>query len=207
MSTARSHTFGCTAQLIAVVPLLAMSDTVADAIGIGAAVLLAVPLATVLVALIRSRLTNETAVAASMLTLAALVACVELLLSAWFSQLRASLALFVPLIVSNLIIVEHLQTRHERLSDAVVGSLKIAIGIAVTLLPLSIARELVGRGSLLHDAGTLLGAWAGWADTSVFRVDMGFLLAMLPPGAFISFGLLLAARNWLAARMSRKGHA
>ena len=76
------------------------------------------------------------------------------------------------------------------------------MGIAVTLLPLGIARELVGRGSLLNDAGTLLGAWAGWAETSVFRVDMGFLLAMLPPGAFISFGLLLAARNWIRQRRS-----
>jgi Na+-translocating ferredoxin:NAD+ oxidoreductase subunit E len=202
MSTDRPHTFGSTAQLIAVCPLLAMSDTVVDALGIGAAVLIVVPLATLLLALIRTRLTGETAIAASMLTLAALIACVELLLSAWFSELRTSLALFVPLIVSNLIIVEHLQTRHARLGDAIVGSLKIAVGIAVTLLPLSIARELVGRGSLLHDAGTLLGAWAHWAETSVFRVDMGFLLAMLPPGAFISFGLLLAARNWLSHHRS-----
>ncbi|HKU16946.1 MAG TPA: Rnf-Nqr domain containing protein [Steroidobacteraceae bacterium] len=207
MSPERATIFGPTAQLIAVVPLLAMSDTVADAAGIGAAVLLTVPLATILLALIRSRFTDETAIAASMLTLAALVACVELLLSAWFSQLRASLALFVPLIVSNLLIVQHLQARHERLGAAILGSLKIAIGIAVTLLPLGIARELVGRGSLLHDAGTLLGAWAARADTSVFRVDMGFLLAMLPPGAFISFGLLLAGRNWLAARIPRKDHA
>jgi electron transport complex protein RnfE len=121
----------------------------------------------------------------------------ELLLSAWFSELRASLTLFVPLIVSNLIVVQHLQGRHESLLRAFTGSLRIAIGIAVTLLPLGIARELVGRGSLLHDAAKLLGSWAGWAETSVFRVDMGFLLAMLPPGAFISFGLLLAARNWL----------
>jgi len=202
MSAVRPHTFGSTAQLIAVCPLLAMSDTVVDALGIGAVVLLTVPVATLLLALIRARLSAETAIAASMLTLAALIACVELLLSAWLSELRTSLALFVPLIVANLIIVEQLQNRHARPADAVVGSLKIAIGIAVTLLPLSIARELVGRGSLLHDAGTLLGPWAGWAETSVFRVDMGFLLAMLPPGAFISFGLLLAARNWLAQHRS-----
>jgi len=135
-----------------------------------------------------------------MLTIAALVACVELLLSAWFSELRTALTLFVPLIVSNLIAVQHLQARHESLGKALAGSLQIAAGIAVTLLPLGIARELVGRGSLLHDAGNLLGAY--WAELSVFRVDMGFLLAMLPPGAFISFGLLLAARNWIIQRRS-----
>jgi electron transport complex protein RnfE len=202
MSARRPHIFGSTAQLIAVCPLLAMSDTVVDALGIGVIVLIVVPLVTALLALLRPRLTSETALAASMLTLAALVACVELLLSAWFSELRDSLALFVPLIVSNLIVIQHLQARHESFGNALAGSLRIATGISVTLLPLSIARELVGRGSLLHDAGTLLGQWAGWAELSVFRVDMGFLLAMLPPGAFISFGLLLAARNWFAHHRS-----
>jgi Na+-translocating ferredoxin:NAD+ oxidoreductase subunit E len=202
MSARSSHTFGSTAQLIAVCPLLAMSDTVVDALGIGVIVLLVVPLATVLLAVLRPHLTDETTLAVSMLTLAALVACVELLLSAWFSELRTSLALFVPLIVSNLIVVQHLQARHDTFGSAFAGSLRIATGIAITLLPLGIARELVGRGSLLHDAGSFLGAWAGWAEASVFRVDMGFLLAMLPPGAFISFGLLLAARNWVAHRRS-----
>jgi len=200
MSAGSSSRFGSTARLIAVCPLLAMSDTVADALGIGVVVLIVVPLATAVLALLRSRPTSETALPASMLTIAALVACVELLLSAWFSELRTALTLFVPLIVSNLIAVQHLQARHESLGKALAGSLQIAAGIAVTLLPLGIARELVGRGSLLHDAGNLLGAH--WAELSVFRVDMGFLLAMLPPGAFISFGLLLAARNWIIQRRS-----
>ena len=200
MSAGSSFRFGSTARLIAVCPLLAMSDTVADALGISVVVLIVVPLATAVLALLRSRLTSETALAASMLTIAALIACVELLLSAWFSELRTALTLFVPLIVSNLIAVQHLQARHESLRKALTGSLQIAAGIAVTLLPLGIARELVGRGSLLHDAGNLLGAH--WAELSVFRVDMGFLLAMLPPGAFISFGLLLAARNWIIQRRS-----
>jgi electron transport complex protein RnfE len=205
MSAPSSRKFGSTVQLIAVCPLLAMSDTVANALGIGVIVLIVVPLATALLAVVRSRLENETALAASMLTIAALVACVELLLSAWFSELRTSLTLFVPLIVSNLIVVQHVYVRHESFAAAVTESLRIAIGIAITLLPLGIARELVGRGSFLHDAHTLLGAWAGWAELSVFRVDMGFLLAMLPPGAFISFGLLLAARNWFIQRRDVRG--
>jgi electron transport complex protein RnfE len=202
MSARSPQLFGSTAQLIAVCPLLAMSDTVVDAVGIGVVVLIVVPLATALLFLLRSRLSDETALAASMLTLAALVAGVELLSSAWFSELRTSLTLFVPLIVSNLIVVQYLSAQHESLGATFIGSLRIATGIAVTLLPLGIARELVGRGSLLNDAANLLGAWAGWAETSVFRVDMGFLLAMLPPGAFISFGLLLAARNWVRQRRS-----
>jgi Na+-translocating ferredoxin:NAD+ oxidoreductase subunit E len=200
MNARGQKVFGSTIQLIAVCPLLAMSDTVVDALGIGAAVLIVFPLSTALLGVLRSRLTEVTALATSMLTAAALVACVELLLSAWFSELRNSLALFVPLIVSNLVVIQHLQTGHERAARSLIGSLRIATGIAATLLALGSARELVGRGSLLHGAPALLGDWASWMETSVFRVDMGFLLAMLPPGAFISFGLLLAARNWLILR-------
>jgi Na+-translocating ferredoxin:NAD+ oxidoreductase subunit E len=257
MSDSSRRGFDSCVQLIAVCPLLAMSDTVVDALGLSAAVLIVVPLAAMLLAFVRSRLDDATALAAAMLTLAALVACVELLMSAWLNELRASLGLFLPLMVANLILVESLQAaqrpppypppatgggedvstpfprrstplprrlEEEEMSSvrsparqrrdgvgagaalasgrgAVLGSLRIAIGIAVTLLPLSIARELVGRGSLLHDAGTLLGAWAARLETNVFPVDMGFLLALLPPGAFIAFGLLLAARNWLAAQV------
>ena len=80
------------------------------------------------------------------------------------------------------------------------GEILIRIGIALTLLALGLARELVGRGSLLNGAGALLGSWAQRLELKVFSVDMGFLLAMLPPGAFISLGLLIAARNWLARR-------
>jgi Na+-translocating ferredoxin:NAD+ oxidoreductase subunit E len=188
----RPKVFGSTAQLIAVCPLLAMSDTVANALGIGAAVLIVVPLVSVVLVLLRSQLTNEIVLAATMLTVAALVACVEVLMSAWLSEMRTALNLFLPLVVANLIVVHHLQSRHGTPGDAVGGSIKIAVGIAITLLPLGIARELVGRGSLLHDAG--------WSEINVFRLDMGFMLAMLPPGAFISFGLLLAARNWLLRR-------
>jgi electron transport complex protein RnfE len=195
--SASPKVFGSMAQLIAVCPLLAMSDTVVDALGIGAAVLIVVPLATLVLVLLRSQLTNETALPAAMLTVAALVACVELLMSAWLSDLRTALNLFLPLLVANLIVVHHLQARHATPGAAISGSIRIAAGIAITLLPLGIARELVGRGSLLHDAG--------WMEISVFRVDMGFMLAMLPPGAFIAFGLLLAARNWLTHRRTTTG--
>ena len=115
-----------------------MSDTVVNALGIGAAVLIVVPLATVVLVLLRSQLTNETALAATMLTVAALVACVELLMSAWLSEMRTALNLFLPLVVSNLIVVHHLQARHDTPGDAVIGSVRIAVGIAITLLPLGI---------------------------------------------------------------------
>ena len=83
------------------------------------------------------------------------------------------------------------------LGAALKMALKTAGGMALTLLLLGAARELVGRGSLLHDAH-LLGTWASGLGIQLFRVDMGFLLATLPPGAFLALGLLLALRNRLS---------
>jgi electron transport complex protein RnfE len=94
--------------------------------------------------------------------------------------------------------IDHAIESPVSLSRALNRSVRISIGIALTLLALGLARELVGRGSLLNGAGALLGTWAQQFEVKVFSVDMGFLLAMLPPGAFISLGLLIAARNWLA---------
>jgi electron transport complex protein RnfE len=100
----------------------------------------------------------------------------------------------------NVIVADHVSTAQADRAVALRRAVIIGIGIGLTLLVLGVARELVGRGSLLHGAGSMLATWASHLEIRVFRVDMGFLLAMLPPGAFISLGLLIALRNWLTAR-------
>lgn len=191
---------------LALCPLLAISDTVVNALGMSTAILIVVPLTTLAMMAIRRWLAEETLLPASILLLAGIVACVELLMTAWFHDLRQSLGVFVPLMVANIVIVSLLMTGQLHSPDEAGGnalwdSVKLSLGMALTLFALSLARELVGRGSLLHGAG-MLGSWAASWEMKVFRVDMGFLLAMLPPGAFISLGLMLAARNWLRHRES-----
>jgi electron transport complex protein RnfE len=186
--------------MCAVCPLIAVSDTIVNAIGLSAALLVVVPLACAVTVLVRRWLDDATALVASLLITAGLVACVELLMSAWFHDLRESLGVFVSLLVANIALVGRMLDRARTPSQAWLGSLKLAAEIGALLLFLSIGRELVGRGSLLHDAEFLFGASAGSLEINLFRVDMGFLLAMLPPGAFISLGLFMAARNWYLQR-------
>jgi electron transport complex protein RnfE len=190
--------------VLALCPLLAVSDTVVKAIGFSVVVLLLLPLSTILFGVIRRRLDVTIALAASLLIAAGLVTASELLLQAWFHDLGASFTVFLPLLAVNVIMIDHAIEPPAGLARALKRSVRISIGIALTLLALGLARELVGRGSLLNGAGTLLGSWAQGLEIKVFSVDMGFLLAMLPPGAFISLGFLIAARNWLARR--RKHH-
>lgn len=192
--------FGSTAQLLALCPLLAVSDTVAKAIGFSVVVLIIVPVSTLILGSIRRLLDDSIVLAASLIVTAGLVTASELLLRAWFHDLGESFGVFLPLLAINILLVDYIQAPHARILTAFRGSVRIGLGIASTLLALGLGRELVGRGSLLNGAGVLLASWAERFEVKVFSVDMGFLLAMLPPGAFISLGLLIAARNWLAAR-------
>jgi len=198
----RSPAFSSAIQLLALCPLLAVSDTVVKALGFSIVVLVLLPLSTFLFAALRRWLDDTVSLAAGLLIAAGLVTAIELLLQAWFHDLGASFTVFLPLLAVNVIMIDHALETPPHLTRALVRSVRISIGIALTLLALGLARELVGRGSLLNGAGALLGVWARSLEVKVFSVDMGFLLAMLPPGAFISLGLLIAARNWIARRRS-----
>lgn len=198
MSTNRA--FGSTLQLLALCPLLAVSDTVVKAAGFGLIVLILLPLATLLLGAMRRWLDDDIILPASLLITSGLVTAAELSMRAWFHDLGESFGMFLPLLAVNIVVIDHIRTPTQDRLGALARSARIAIGIALTLLALGLARELVGRGSLLNGAGALLGNWANHLEIKVFSVDMGFLLAMLPPGAFISLGLLIAARNWLAQR-------
>lgn len=201
-SPSRGVAFSGTMQLLAISPMLAISDTVVKAIGFSVVVLIVLPLTTALFGVIRRWLDVTISLATSLLIAAGLVSASELLLQAWFHDLGASFAVFLPLLAVNVIMIDHAVDAPTSLPAALNRSARISIGIALTLLALGFARELVGRGSLLNGAGALLGSWAQRLEINVFSVDMGFLLALLPPGAFIALGLLIAARNWLARRRS-----
>lgn len=195
--------FSSTIQLLALCPLLAISDTVVKAIGFSVVVFVVLPLSTLLFGVIRRWLDVTISLAASLLIAAGLVTATELLLQAWYHDLGASFTVFLPLLAINVIMIDHALESPLGITRALNRSIRISIGIALTLLALGLARELVGRGSLLNGAA-LLGSWAQRFEIKVFSVDMGFLLAMLPPGAFISLGLLIAARNWLARRSNHE---
>lgn len=201
---ARHRAFGSTLQLLALCPLLAVSDTVVKALGFSALVMVIFPLATLLLIVIRRWLDETIVLPASLLVTAGLVTAAELFMRAWFHDLGVSFGVFLPLLAVNIVVIDHLQTAAAYRGTALIRSARIALGIALTLIALGLARELVGRGSLLSGASTLLGNWADKLEIKVFSVDMGFLLALLPPGAFISLGLLIAARNWMAGRKSPK---
>lgn len=189
------------AYVLALCPVLAASDNVVNALGIGVAAIIAITLCSLIITLIARRLPDEIRFVGSALILAAVVGCLMLLFNAGAHELHRSLGLYLPLLIANYVLLERIEASAAKPPlQAVVTALKTGFTLAVALLALGVARELVGRGSLFYNAGTMLGAATERVELQFFRADMGFLLATFPPGAFISVGLLLAARNWWLSR-------
>ena len=196
-------------QLLGLCPLLAVSSTVANALGLGLATLGVLLVSNLLAALAGPRLPREVRLAVFVLVIAAAVTSVELAMAAWWPGLHASLGIFLPLIITNCLVLARAESFASRRSPAaaLLDGLAMGTGFLLALLALGAVRELLGRGSLGADLELLLGpsfAGAGW---QLFPEASGLLIALLPPGAFVLLGLMLAAGNALRARRGRAHEA
>jgi electron transport complex protein RnfE len=187
-------------QLLVLCPLLAVTDTVVGALGLGVTSILTVAIARLLMSLIGRWLAPEVRWMATILVVAGVLAGIGLVMSAYLQSLTQTVGVFVALLASNILILTSVEADETSAWLAQWKALRTSAGLLLGLVVLGFARELVGRGSLFTGAGRLLGeAYAG-LEVAFFRLDMGFLLALLPPGAFIAAGLFIAARRLLRAR-------
>ena len=184
-------------QLLGLCPLLAVSSTVTNALGLGIATLLVLVGSNVTVSLVRDYVPKEVRIPVFVMIIAALVTCVQLLMNAYAYGLYLSLGIFIPLIVTNCIIIgraEAFASKNEVLPAAQDG-FWMGLGMTSVLVVLGAMREVIGNGTLFDGADLLLGSWASALRIEIFQFDNSFLLALLPPGAFIGVGLLIALKN------------
>ncbi len=192
-------------QLLGLCPLLAVSATVINGLGLGIATTFVLLCSNIVVSLIRNHVSDEIRIPVFVLIIASLVTCVELIMNAWFHQLYRVLGIFIPLIVTNCAIIGRAEAFASRnpVSHAAVDGLAMGAGFTMILVILGGMRELIGRGTLLSGAHMLFGDGArDWTVTVLGADYPGFLLAILPPGAFFGLGLLIALKNWIDARWS-----
>jgi electron transport complex protein RnfE len=192
--------------LLGLCPLLAVSGTVVNAMGLGLATTLTLVCSNLAVSLSRPLLRQEIRIPAYVLIIASVVTAIDLLMQAWFHELYLVLGIFIPLIVTNCAIIGRAETfasRHTPL-PSVIDGLATGLGFCLALVALGALREIVGRGTLLSQAELMFGRIGESLTVTLIPDHPGFLLAILPPGAFIGLGLLIAARNglssWLAGR-------
>ena len=184
-------------QLLGLCPLLAVTNTVVNAIGLGLATLMVVTGSNMAVSLIRHRVTDSMRLPAFVMIIAALVTCTELIMQAYAYRLYQILGIFIPLIVTNCAILGRAEAFASRnaLPKATLDGLMTGLGFLAVLVLLGGMRELVGYGTLLADAHLLFGEAARDWTLTVFPDYRQALIAVLPPGAFIGLGLIIAARN------------
>jgi electron transport complex protein RnfE len=195
--------------LLGLCPLLAVTGTVVNAIGLGLATTLTLVFSNLAVSLARPLLRAEIRIPAYVVIIASVVTTIELLMQAWFHELYLVLGIFIPLIVTNCAIIGRAETfasRHSPL-PSVVDGLATGLGFCLALVALGALREIIGRGTLLSHAGLLFGRVGESLSLTLIPDHPGFLLAILPPGAFMGLGLLIAARNGLNSWLARRRRA
>lgn len=193
-------------QLLGLCPLLAVTATVTNAMGLGLATMAVLIGSNVLVSLIREFVPKEIRIAVFVMIIAALVTVVQLLINAYAYGLYLSLGIFLPLIVTNCVIIgraEAFASRNNVAKSAFDGFM-MGLGFTLVLLVLGALREVLGQGTLFDGADQLLGPWAASLRIDLWHSDTSFLLAMLPPGAFLGMGLLIALKNVIDKKLAAK---
>ncbi|MBN1966415.1 MAG: electron transport complex subunit E [Anaerolineae bacterium] len=193
-------------QLLGLCPLLAISATVINALGLALATAATLISSNLIVSLIRNWVRPEIRIPVFVMLIASIVTTIGLVMNAYFHQLYLILGIFIPLIVTNCAILgraEAFASKTKPLPAALDG-LMTGLGFGLVLIALGAMREIVGAGTLLANAHLLFGAWGENLTITVIDDYRGFLLAVVPPGAFLGLGLLIALKNVIDARLAQR---
>ncbi len=187
-------------QILGLCPILAISTNVVNAVSLGLATILVMALANLAISALRNFIPYEIRIPVFILIIAALVTVVDLAFNAYLHELYLVLGIFIPLIVTNCIVlarVEAFAAKNEP-ADSTVDGIAMGIGLTLVLAVLGAMREIIGSGTLFSGIEMI---FPGVEGLTLFGDDYpGFLVAILPPGAFIALGFLIAGRNWIEAR-------
>ncbi|MFI8416406.1 electron transport complex subunit E [Serratia sp. NPDC078593] len=193
-------------QLLGLCPLLAVTSTATNALGLGLATTLVLVITNGSVSALRRWVPSEVRIPIYVMIIAAAVSIVQMLINAYAFGLYQLLGIFIPLIVTNCIVVGRAEAIAARkpVGLALIDGLFIGLGATAAMFVLGAMRELIGNGTLFDGADLLLGSWAKVLRIEVVHFDSPFLLAMLPPGAFIGLGLMLAAKYVIDEKMKAR---
>ncbi len=193
-------------QLLGLCPLLAVTGNVVNGIGLGLATLFTLVISNASISFSRHWVRKEIRIPFYVLVIASNVTVIDLLMAAWLPHLHMVLGIFIPLIVTNCAIIgraEAFASRNE-IIPAVVDGLMMGLGFLFVLVTLGAMRELIGNGTLFANAAVMFGEGAKFLTVQVIDDYKGFLLAVLPPGAFIGLGFLIALKNLVDGWLEKK---
>ena len=193
-------------QLLGICPLLAVTTTLVNGVGLGVATLFVMCATNVVISAVRRFIPQAVRLPAYVLIIAALVTVAELLCKAYFFELYLALGIFLPLIVTNCTILgraESFASKHP-VGISLLDGLGHGLGFAAVLVIIGATRELLGHGTLLSGSEQLFGAGTSAAKISLSDGGDALRLALVPAGAFFVLAILVAIRNAVAQRRKQQ---
>jgi electron transport complex protein RnfE len=194
-------------QVLGLCPLLATSTSMVNAVSLGLATIVVMALANLAISALRSFIPYEIRIPVFILIIAALVTVVDLAFNAWLHDLYLVLGIFIPLIVTNCIVLARVEAFAAKnpIGASTVDGIMMGVGFVWVIGLLGLIREFVGQGTLFSGIEMIVPSLSA---IQVLPEDYpGFLVVMLPPGAFFVLGLMIAGRNWLDARANERAKA
>ncbi len=184
-------------QLLGLCPLLAVSNSVVNALGLAIATVFTLVLTNALVSTIKPIISKEIRISLFVLIIASVVTALEMFMNAYFHELYLILGIFIPLIVTNCIIMARAESFASKNSVwlAIKDGFFTGLGFAFVLVIIGAIREILGNGSLFNQAQLLFGDFGKILHWQIFEDYHGFLIAILPPGAFFVLAILIAIKN------------
>ncbi len=192
--------------LLGLCPLLAVTNNIVNAIGLGLATTFVLIASNTTISIFRNQIRKEVRIPIFVLLIASFVTIVELIMQSYFYDLYLILGIFVPLIVTNCAILGRAEAfaNKNTWDKSALDGLMMGIGFSVVLVILGAMRELIGSGTLFDQSNLLLGGLGDTLSITVFEDYQGTLLAILPPGAFIGLGLIVAVKNLIDLKAVEK---
>ncbi len=184
-------------QLLGLCPLLAVTGNMVNGLGLGIATIITLTASNTIISFTRNWVRKEIRIPYYVLVIASIVTIIDLTMHAITPHLHHVLGIFIPLIVTNCVIIARAESfaSKNNIPRAALDGFMMGLGFTLVLITLGGLRELIGSGTLLSNASVMFGPIADNWGLQVFDNYKGFLLAILPPGAFIGLGFLIAAKN------------
>ena len=194
------------AQALGLCPLLAVTGTASNGLGMGLASTAVMVASGMLISLFRGLITPQVRIPVFVLIIAVLVTLVDMSMNAWVHDLHKVLGLFIPLIVTNCAILGRAESfaSRQKVLPSIVDGLMMGLGFTLALVVLGAAREMLGSGTLFANAALLLGSWASFLELELIPDYKGFLLIILPPGGFLVLGFLLAGKRLIDRALEQR---
>lgn len=197
------------AQMIGLCPTLAVTGNATNGLGMGLATTAVLVLSNVLIASIRNLVSPNVRIPVFVALIASLVTLIDMSMNAWMYDLYQVLGLFIALIVVNCAILgraEAFACKNPVAASAVDG-FAMGLGFTLTLVVLGGIREILGSGTLFSGAGQMFGPALGFLEVTLIPDYKGYLMMILPPGAFFVIAFLIAGHRIIEQRAARRAKA